>query len=96
MPAKLSGEFVLPTGYAPEQTITLNVTVIDPDTAGYVTVYPCDQGCPDASNLNFSAGDTVANTVFVKLDSAARLCLHSTARTHFVLDMAGFSITSVV
>ena len=28
---------------------------------GYLTVYPCAAGLPLASNLNFAAGQTVAN-----------------------------------
>ena len=29
------------------------------DAAGFLTVFPCDQPRPNASNLNFDAGSTI-------------------------------------
>jgi hypothetical protein len=34
----------------------LNVTVVDAQSPGYATVFPCDQPRPDASNLNYADG----------------------------------------
>jgi Right handed beta helix region len=58
----LSGK--LPAGAA---AAVLNVTVTAPATAGFLTAYPDGQPVPDASNLNFSAGETVPNLVVVPL-----------------------------
>jgi serine protease len=53
-------------------------------------VFPCNTGLPNASNLNFVAGQTVPNLVSVALDSQGRLCVATTARTHLIVDVAGF------
>ena len=45
--------------------VVLNVTVTRPTAAGFITVYPAGSGLPDASNLNFSAGQTMPNLVVV-------------------------------
>ncbi|MCU1391918.1 MAG: uncharacterized protein JWM34_346, partial [Ilumatobacteraceae bacterium] len=48
--------------------VSLNVTVVDPDGPGYVTVFPCG-GQPLASNLNFVAGQTVPNAVIAPVST---------------------------
>ncbi|GAA1501025.1 hypothetical protein GCM10009760_63490 [Kitasatospora kazusensis] len=45
--------------------VTLNVTATDPTADGFLTVYPSGQDRPTASNLNWSAGTTIANLVTV-------------------------------
>src|SRR5205823_4736658 len=47
--------------------VVLNVTVSQPQTAGYLTVYPDQTARPPTSNLNFGAGQTVANLVVATL-----------------------------
>src|SRR5204862_2913781 len=37
------------------KSVALNVTATEPERAGYLTVYPCDQPRPTASNVNFVA-----------------------------------------
>ena len=69
--------------------VALNVTVIDADAAGYATVYPCDQGVPAASNLNYQAGEAIANTVLVKTDATSSFCIYTTARINFIFDANG-------
>ena len=70
------------------QAVTMNVTVTAPDAGGYLTVYPCDQPVPDASNLNFTPGQDVPNLVTVKLAADGSVCLRSSARTHVIADVA--------
>lgn len=67
----------------------LNVTVTDPAEAGYVTVYPCDQRRPNASNLNHGAGRTIATAVIAGLSPAGEVCVHTSARTGVIVDVAG-------
>src|SRR6185437_8452138 len=45
--------------------VVLNVTVTGPAAGGYLTVYSDGAPRPSASNLNFSAGDTIPNLVVV-------------------------------
>lgn len=70
--------------------VTMNVTVTEPVAAGFVTIFPCDAGRPEASNLNFSAGETVPNLATVKLSAAGTVCLFSQSTTHLVADVSGY------
>ena len=47
------------------ESVVFTVTVTQPSAAGYLTVFPSVGARPVASNLNFVAGQTVANTVVV-------------------------------
>lgn len=49
------------------KAVTMNVTAAGPKAGGYLTVYPDGTSAPLASNLNFSAGQTVPNLVSVAL-----------------------------
>ncbi|MAT04554.1 MAG: hypothetical protein CL424_05880 [Acidimicrobiaceae bacterium] len=60
-----------------------------PSAAGHVTAFPCDRGVPTASNLNYGAGETVANLVMVRPDADGRVCLRTHAATHLVVDHTG-------
>src|SRR4029077_3863148 len=60
----VAGRGGVPSGSA---GVMLNVTVTEPTGAGFATVFPCGQPLPNASNLNFVAGGTVANNVFTAL-----------------------------
>ena len=53
----------------------LNFTVTNPAGVGFVTVYPCGVARPEASNLNFVAGQTVPNLVLAKLGTSGRVCV---------------------
>ncbi|MCU1396842.1 MAG: hypothetical protein JWM34_5270, partial [Ilumatobacteraceae bacterium] len=48
--------------------VSLNVTAVDPDGPGYVTVFPCGTQ-PLASNLNFVTGQTVPNAVIAPVSA---------------------------
>ena len=68
-------------------SVVLNVTVVNPSAAGFVTVYPCSEQRPTASNLNFVAGRTIANAVIVRpwLD----VCIYTSMPTDLIVDVAG-------
>jgi hypothetical protein len=57
--------------------------------AGYVTAYACGTAVPLASNLNFGAGQTVANAAVVPVAADGSLCLHASTPTDLVVDVAG-------
>jgi hypothetical protein len=69
--------------------VVLNVTVDQPEAGGFITLYPCDQARPVASNLNFSSGQTIANLVTAKLSANGEVCIFSSATTHVIIDMTG-------
>jgi hypothetical protein len=83
---------VLGRGGVPSTATTalLNVTVDDAVDGGYLTVFPCGEAQPDASNVNFLAGDTVANAVLAKIGVAGEVCVFSFGQTHLIVDVNGF------
>ena len=74
--------------------VTMNVTVVDPDAAGFATVFPCGGTPPDVSNLNYVRGQAVPNLVTVPVAADGSVCLTSFASTHFLADVAGWFGTS--
>lgn len=80
------------SGKAPagSRAAVLNVTSADAAAGGYVTVYPCDQARPTASNLNPVPGRDIPNAVMVKLDALGRVCLYTQGATHLVVDLNGW------
>jgi len=68
----------------------LNVTAVRPDAAGHVTVFPCGEPVPNASNLNYSSGAVVPNAVLAKVGSGGRVCLYTHAASDLIVDVAGF------
>jgi len=69
----------------------LNVTVVDGEASGggYVTVYPCGTR-PDASNLNFVAGQTIPNSVIAPVSSSGKVCFYVYGRAHLLADVSGY------
>ena len=70
--------------------VVLNVTATEASGAGYVTVFPCGSQQPLASNLNFSAGDTIPNAVVAKVGTGGKVCLYSNVSVHLIVDVNGF------
>jgi len=48
-------------------SVALNVTVTNPTAASFLTVWPTGTPQPTSSNLNYTPGLTVPNTVIVKV-----------------------------
>ncbi|MET8311355.1 hypothetical protein ABZV00_31805, partial [Micromonospora sp. NPDC005173] len=72
--------------------VVLNVTVTGPTTAGFVTVYPTGSTRPTASNLNFTAKQTIPNLVVAKVGTGGAINLYngSSGTVHLVADVAGY------
>lgn len=65
----------------------LNVTAVDPLDTGYFTVYPCGANPPQASNLNFRGGQTIANAVLARIGANGRVCVYSSAAAGVIVDV---------
>ena len=70
--------------------VVLNVTGTGATNDGFVTVWPCGQSRPLASNLNLTKGATAPNLVVVKLGDAGKVCLFTQSGTHLVADVNGY------
>jgi len=71
-------------------SVVLNVTAVDAGGAGFATVYPCGVERPLASNVNFTKGDTVPNSVIAKVGADGKVCVYSSQRIDAVVDVAGY------
>jgi hypothetical protein len=76
--------------------VALNVTVTKPTGGGYITVYPSGAALPKASNVNFSANETVANMVIVPVgkDGTINLTNGSNGTTALVADVFGYYVAT--
>ena len=70
--------------------VLLNVTAVNPDGAGFVTVFPCGSARPVASNLNYVAGQVVPNAVLAKLGAGGKVCLFTQSGADLVVDVNGY------
>ncbi len=70
--------------------VALNITVTGATGSGFVTVYPCLTARPNASNLNYVAGDTVANLVVAKVDSSGKVCIYTDGPTNLIADVESY------
>lgn len=84
---QVTGRAGVPTGVA---SVVLNVTVDQPQLAGFITVFPCGAGIPTASNVNYVAGQIVPNAVVSKLAADGTTCLYNSAATHLIVDISGY------
>ena len=83
----VAGRGGVPTNAA---TAVLNVTVTEPVSAGYVTVYPCGIDPPLASNLNFVVGQTIPNAVVSKIGTNGNVCIFNSQPLQLVADVNGY------
>jgi hypothetical protein len=70
----------------------MNVTVTNPSSPGFATVYPAGGTRPDpASNLNFVPGETVPNLVMVKIGGNGKVTFYNFAgTTDMIADVVGW------
>jgi Domain of unknown function (DUF5979) len=70
------------------RTIALNVTAVDPQGSGWVTVYPCGQPVPLISSLNVSTSKNRGNFVLSRLSDNGTVCVYTSVATHLVVDVS--------
>ena len=69
--------------------VSLNVTATNPAADGFVSVYACGV-IEEVSNLNYSAGQTVANAVIAPTSASGTICLFSNVTTDVIVDINGW------
>jgi hypothetical protein len=70
--------------------VALNVTMTDARGDGFATVWPCGTPRPEASNVNFARGSTVANGVVAPIGSDGSVCVYTSASSDLLVDIAGW------
>jgi hypothetical protein len=89
LPQTIVGRIPTPRGAT---AIVLTVMATQPQGPGFVTVYSSGTSRPVASNLNFVAGQTIANTVVVPIGADGKINFYAHSTTHLVVDEAGFFV----
>ena len=72
--------------------VALNVTAVATETnnfGGFVTVYPCGSR-PDSSNLNFTSGQTIPNSVIAPVSASGQVCFYVYGKAHLLADVSGY------
>ena len=75
--------------------VALNVTAVSTETndfGGFVTVFPCGTR-PDASNLNFTSGMTIPNSVIAPVSSDGKVCFYVYGKAHLLADVSGYFVS---
>ena len=70
----------------------MNLTVTDTTAnafGGYVTAYPCGTAVPNASNVNFTTGQTVANAAIVPVGTDGSICVDVYGLANVIIDVNG-------
>ena len=71
--------------------VAVNVTAVAPSGNGFLTVWPTGALRPNASNLNFVAGDVVPNMVVVRVGANGRISIYNEAgSTDLLVDVVGW------
>lgn len=77
--------------------VAMNLTVTNPNGAGYLTAYGDGTSLPNASNVNYGKGQTVANAVIVPVGGDGKIDINNnskTSSTDIVADVTGYFTTS--
>ncbi|MEU7724481.1 hypothetical protein AB0B78_04395 [Streptomyces sp. NPDC040724] len=78
-PVAGQGSFTVKVAQPGATAVALNVTVTNPQEAGHLTVHPAGQAAPATSNVNFTAGQTVANSVIVPVGKNGEISVRNGA-----------------
>jgi hypothetical protein len=70
--------------------VVVNVTATQAAADGFLTAYPCGGAVPEASNVNFVAGQDRAASAVVPLGTGRSVCVFSSVAAHVVVDLAGY------
>ena len=71
--------------------VVMNVTATDATSSSFLTLYPAGAARPLASNLNFTAGQTVANQVVMPLGAGGAVTVYNAqGSVDVIVDVAGW------
>jgi hypothetical protein len=84
---QIAGRNDIPVGV---ESVVINVTAVQAEARGFVTVHPCEPTLPLASNLNHVPFVNGGNEIVAKLDSDGKLCLFTSQTANFTADVAGY------
>jgi hypothetical protein len=74
---------------ATARAVSISIVATGTTAAGFVTVHPDGTARPDASNLNYERGNTVANSAVVKLGSSGSIDVFTSVPADIIIDVTG-------
>jgi hypothetical protein len=81
----------VPTDATKVGAVVINVTADQPTAPSFVSAWPSGVTMPNASSLNFTAGQTVANLVFAPVGADGRVSFfNESGETHLIGDIVGW------
>ncbi len=66
------------------------VNVLPGSSSGWITLYPDGAALPNASNLNYVAGQITPNSFIVGLGASGAFKIYARTSTHFIVDLSGY------
>jgi len=84
---QVSGRGGVPVG---ARAAVLNITAVEEQAPGYLTVFPCNGVEVLASNINYETNRPIANLVVATLDSNGIICYNASQLTRIVVDVLGY------
>lgn len=78
---------------ATARALVLNLTVVQPTAAGYLTLYPANFPVPATSTLNYRPGQSRANNATIALGAGGALAVRNaqaSGTAHAILDVTGY------
>ena len=71
--------------------VVINIAATDPDAESFLTAYPTGTAPPNASNLNFGFGQTIANLATVRVGTGGTITFaNAVGSTNVVVDVVGY------
>ena len=91
---KVAGRGGIPAGAT---SVAVNLTVVNPHAAGYLTAWASGSARPNTSTINFAVGQTVANLAYLPISSDGAIQLFNSSRgaVDLLADIAGYIIPGV-
>ncbi|MEO1058059.1 MAG: delta-60 repeat domain-containing protein, partial [Actinomycetota bacterium] len=68
----------------------VNIGAIQPEQAGFVTAFDCDDDVPNSSTLNHPASGVRANSAIVQLGADGSVCVFTQRATDLVVDITAY------
>lgn len=87
---QVAGKYNVP---ADAKAVVLNLTLDQPDAAGWAAVYAAGQSRPATSNINVAPGETRPNVVFAPVGAGGQVSVYLDLPSHVIVDVLGYYST---
>lgn len=76
-------------GGSTASAVALSLVALESDTPASLTVWSCDDPQPEAVQIYFAPGETIAGAVFAPVSTAGTVCVTTSAPASVVVDITG-------